>query len=117
MSYPVVEITYLLERDDEEVELTITGEAEPYIPAKIMGPPENCYSAEGGTASIIDVLYKPEGSDSFENWPGTLTSKEEEEIEEMLVSQAAEDAEDARGDAMIEAYLDRYEDHLDRFYD
>lgn len=116
MTFPTAEITYHLERDDEEAELTITGEVEPYIPGKISGPPEHCYPAEGGTASIIDILYVPENGTTLDKWPGQLTSEEEDEVEEMLVNQATEDAEEARADAMIEAYLDRHEMDLDRFY-
>jgi hypothetical protein len=36
--------------------LTIDFDYEPFVPAKISGPPEHCYPAEGGTVSINDVF-------------------------------------------------------------
>lgn len=44
---------------DKEVELTLRFHVvyEPYVPAKIFGPPENCYPAEGGTAGAFKVEW------------------------------------------------------------
>lgn len=36
--------------------ITVDYDYEPYVPAKISGPPEKCYPAEGGTVSINDVF-------------------------------------------------------------
>ena len=37
--------------------LTLTAECdyEPYVPARISGPPEDCYPSEGGYAEITDL--------------------------------------------------------------
>ena len=37
-----------------DAEFFVTFEYEPYRPAKIFGPPENCYPAEGGK---VDLLF------------------------------------------------------------
>src|SRR3989304_407600 len=38
-----------------EFELELTGTVYPYVPAKISGPPENCYPAEGGNAEDVSL--------------------------------------------------------------
>ena len=44
---------------DKEIELNLRFHVEyaPYIPAKVFGPPENCYPAEGGYASIWKIEW------------------------------------------------------------
>lgn len=47
---------------EDDTEVLIEYEQEPYIPAKLFGPPEDCYPAEGGGVTIIDVNQKrPDG--------------------------------------------------------
>jgi hypothetical protein len=41
--------------DGTEVCVEIEGDFEPFVPAKINGPPENCYPAEGGVFSITEI--------------------------------------------------------------
>jgi hypothetical protein len=36
--------------------ITVEYDYEPYVPAKVSGPPEKCYPAEGGYVSINDVF-------------------------------------------------------------
>lgn len=38
-----------------EVEVEVDGDYEPYVPARISGPPEDCYPAEGGIFAITDI--------------------------------------------------------------
>lgn len=38
-----------------DVELIIQYEYNKYIPAKISGPPEQCYPAEGGDVEILSI--------------------------------------------------------------
>lgn len=55
------------EREDEDggvissVELRITADVSPYIPARTYGPPEDCYDAEGGTVDLIKVEVEGPG--------------------------------------------------------
>lgn len=48
-------IEFYIERDDEELELEVTADVEPFVPGKLTGPPEDCYPDEGGTADITDI--------------------------------------------------------------
>ncbi len=74
-----IELDYELERPLTEnewtyTELRVVAEIEEYIPAKITGPPENCYPEQGGNAYIIEIF---EGD---QVWSGELTCEEEEDI-------------------------------------
>ncbi len=50
--------TYL----EDDSEIVVEYEQEPFIPAKIHGPPENCYPAEGGGVEFINISVRREDS-------------------------------------------------------
>lgn len=37
----------------EDWEYEVEYEVEPYVPARVSGPPEDCYPAEGGYATVL----------------------------------------------------------------
>lgn len=39
-----------------DVEFEVEFNASPYVPAKISGPPENCYPAEGGEVELESIM-------------------------------------------------------------
>jgi hypothetical protein len=82
-----VSIEYWVDRDDQEIELTIKASVSPYVPAKFSGHPDTWAPAEGGEVEITDVLLNDEP------WDGDLTRKEIERIEE-LVLEGLEDNRD-----------------------
>jgi hypothetical protein len=70
--------------DDSEVELEVEGYIEPLTPARISGPPEDCYPEEGGFAEISRVTVVDTG-DAFE------TTKEQDEALSEALYEAWED--------------------------
>ena len=44
---------------DLEIEFAISGE---YLPAKLSGPPENCYPAEYPDVEPVEICWYPEGA-------------------------------------------------------
>jgi hypothetical protein len=72
--------TYL----DDDTEISIEYEQEPFIPAKTYGPPEDCYPAEGGGVEIIAVYAKIDVSGNYIVYPATDDQIEKwtQEIEE-----------------------------------
>lgn len=67
------------------VEFDVEFTAEPYIPAKISGPPENCYPAEGGEIDIESISIN--GQDLM----GVLDACVIENIAEQLEQYIAEE--------------------------
>lgn len=51
---------YVLSRGDEEIELEIEYEIEPYDPGCISGPPEHCYPPEGGNVTSLQAFHEGE---------------------------------------------------------
>lgn len=101
-----VEIEYELE-DEETGEITfiyIEGSGSPYVPAKVSGPPENCYPAEGGDTWIIDI-HDADGN----KWKGELTDGQEVDVSEKIFEALEEAAQDAKEAAAEAAYEDRME--------
>jgi hypothetical protein len=97
------EITFNVLRDDpqgqeQELDLLVTANVTPVRPARISGPPENCYPAEGGEVEIESI--KLDGSP----WTGTLTEAEEEELRLEILEDADE------GDSFKEPDLYDFED-------
>lgn len=74
------EFTWTITIGDEEIDvpLYVEFEYEPYVPAQLYGPPEQCYPAEGGGVFIISCLR----TDTDE--PVTLSEAETAKLEEYL---------------------------------
>lgn len=75
--------TYLtIERNDIEIDLTITGHFYPGCEGKLNGPPEDCFPPEPADAEIETISFdgKP--------WEGKLTADEEKQAIENLISTA-----------------------------
>lgn len=93
-----------VERDDDEVVLSIEFDVSPLIRGRYSGPPEHCYPDEGGYAEVVKILCdgKP--------WDGELTTDEEtgfcEDAYEKCMTEIAE--------AKADRYLDR-DDYYDRY--
>lgn len=72
----ITTINITLEDDDRLVEFEVDGSVSPYCPAKISGPPESCYPAEGGELEdITDITLT-----RFECAGRTLTDLTQDEI-------------------------------------
>jgi hypothetical protein len=76
--------TFYVERGEEELELVAVLNVEPYIPAKISGPPENSYPEEGGDCEIEAILK------DNKLWDGTLTKSEKDNVIEYGYQEAIE---------------------------
>lgn len=84
---PHYNCSIVFEYEDEEnnrtLEFTIYGDAEPYVPAQLCGPPERCYPAEGGYAEVVEVeLISATGEDG----DLSLTIEERVAIEEYFTA-------------------------------
>lgn len=65
--------------DDDETEITVEYTRTPFIPAKLYGPPEDCYPAEGGETEIVGISKIVDGREvSFEPTPEQLQTIYEE---------------------------------------
>ena len=85
-----------------DVDFIVHFDYEPYIPAKVSGPPENCHPAEGGEVSINDIL--------IDNWNVTdiLSSHVADQIKVILEEQLPEiEAADKEQAAMDRAEANR----------
>lgn len=71
-------IDWQFQRGDDTLEVIIHYDIEPYVPAKISGPPEDCYPAEGGCVDVL-VATKPGVQELVE-----LTKEEEAEVTEWI---------------------------------
>ncbi len=89
-----IEIEFCVEREDDEIELTILGYAEPYVPANYRGHPDNWTPPEGGGSGVEDILLdgKP--------WSGTLTIEEEQRASEEIYHRFIDEQEAAYESAM-----------------
>lgn len=89
------QITLYVERNDQELELHITGSVSAYVPAKTHLAPEDCYDASGGEVEIYSVKLNDQ------SWDGELTESEIDQAEQML----------------FDAYKDSLEDDYDDTWD
>lgn len=94
------------EGDSYTLEVVIHYDIEPYVPARISGPPEDCYPAEGGCVDAL-VALKPGTEELVE-----LTAEEREEVTEWIERNHDHDA-DRYGDPDA-AYDARVDDEIDR---
>jgi len=111
-----VQATIVVQRDDDDVELYIFGEAEPYCAGNRRGHPDNWTPDEGGAVCVEGIFLD---EDAKERWEGKLTNKEEAEAEEALMHQLEEELRDraeTAAEAKAEAMLDDwdYNDYGDR---
>lgn len=85
--------------------LTVEYDAEPYIPARVSGPPEHCHPAEGGTVEIIAV--RDEAGAEVEITPDERAELQAEAAEHFADEESAREAAwaDMRND---EARMERY---------
>ena len=69
-------ISYSFEgpEDGEEIEVDVDANVEPYHPAKLHGPPEDCYPAEGGECDDWQISHDghPITDAEFEDMGGSL---------------------------------------------
>lgn len=78
-----------------EVEFEVTGDYEPFVPARTWGRPEDCYPAEGGTFSIykVQVVYPDDTLSDTVELPARLLNQIEESVyEEIACDYDYEDA-------------------------
>jgi hypothetical protein len=85
----IVPATIYVERDGEEIELSVQGEYTPAVRASRGGHPDTWTPAEGDELEIVAVLHadKP--------WTGELTNEEiaraEDSVREMVASDFGDD--------------------------
>jgi hypothetical protein len=65
--------------EGEEFEFDVSANVNPYHPAKLSGPPEDCYPAEGGDCDDWQLFRdgKPISNDEFEKMGGDLDELKE----------------------------------------
>ena len=71
------------------VDLEIEYDGTPFVPARIYGPPEDCYPAEGGEATINAVYL--DGTEVTELLSDWVLNKINEQLVEYLCSSSAEE--------------------------
>ena len=99
-------INLCIERDEEELELEITGTVSSYVRAVVHLAPERCSPAEGGEVEITKITL------DNESWEGELTDSEHERAEDKLFEAAQSD--DDEPDPMSDDEWDRF-DYPDSF--
>jgi hypothetical protein len=104
--------TLIVQRDDQDIEVEITGYAEPLVHGVFSGPPERCYPDEGGFAELEEAMVN---GNHFE-----LTQEEIAQAETLLYETyeddmrgAAEMAAEAAFDDVDDLYYDEYYMELD----
>ena len=105
-----IEVSFSVERGEEEVCLLVRGTASPVVPGRTFGPPERCYPDEGGDVEIVEIVLDAPGNAA---WTGTLTREEEKRASEKLFEEAEEVWEQLRCDAAEARAEERAEDARD----
>ena len=86
-----------------DVEFEVEFSSTPYVPARISGPPENCYPAEGGEVEIESIsiggfevsdVISEDTRDKLQN----LAEEAAPELEAEARASAEEDAAEARAE-------------------
>lgn len=78
---------YRMNEDGSETLVTVEFTQTPFIPARISGPPEDCYPAEGGEVDIQRAWTEADG------WNAKYSDTEEEKWTEWLQENPAEDSD------------------------
>jgi hypothetical protein len=94
--------------DEDEIELTIVGDVEPFVAGNRRGHPDNWTPDEGGSCCVEAVLL------DGKLWDGKLTKEEEKEAEEALQQAFIESCE-PDPDSGYDDYID--DDRADYIYD
>jgi len=98
-----VEIEFFVYRgDEEEIELTIHGDVEPYVPANLRGHPDNWTPPEGGASCVEAVLL------NGKLWDGKLTAKERKDAEEALYNALDYEPDSGYDDYIMDERADYY---------
>ncbi len=94
-------------RGEDLLDVVIHYDIEPYVPAKISGPPEDCYPAEGGY--VTDMVAMKNGNELVD-----LSPEETKEVTDWIEQHHDHD-EDPRGDpdAAYDAWRDEQWDRHD----
>lgn len=101
-------VDWQFQREDALIDVTIHYDIEPYVPAKISGPPEDCYPAEGGCVTDM-VAMKPGTNEIVE-----LSEEEAKEVTDWIEQTHDHDA-DRQGDpdSAYDAWRDEQWDRQD----
>jgi hypothetical protein len=91
---------------DEEIDVLVQVDYEPYVPAKTYGPPENCYPAEGGGHEVLRILRDMSGDGDWEEidsypLPESVESYLAQCVEDKL-KEMDEEAAEAKAEAQAE---------------
>ena len=103
------EFQRLVEEEGVMLNVEVHYDIEPYVPARISGPPEDCYPAEGGYVTDF-VAFKPGTKETVE-----LTPEEIKEVTNWIADDHDHDADrygdpDAAYDAWRDDEMDRRDD-------
>lgn len=86
-----------------EIDVTASIYATPYVPAKIYGPPENCYPEEGGDFDVESLEHAETGIDFAEILPKEALA----DIETRLMQESNKQADEDRGEYLYEQWKDK----------
>ncbi len=95
--------------DEVEIPVSICGGYEPYRAARVYGPPEDCYPAEGGYATDVRAIFMDGDVERVIH----LTDDELKDLEDEMADAVA-DAQESAYESAMEA---KYEAMEERDYD